>query len=559
MIETVSIKNIALIEDIQINFRPGFTILTGETGAGKSILVGALGVLLGNKVDADIIRSGKEEASVSAVINIANHKEALSFLSSKAIETEDETVVLRRTIRRQGRGAISINSTPVTLQELSDFTDLLIDMHSQHAHQSLLRADNHRKLLDHFCDLDSEVATLSGYFYKFSELKEQRSELEKSQSQRDRDLDYLEFATNEIREANLKPSEDEEIESELGILNQSEKLFSKLEKFSSLVSGVNGGGLVLLREALGALESIVGIDENQSALLDRYQSAYYEIEDIASSLDEWKGRLDFSPQKIDQLNSRLALIKRLTKKYGGSIEAVLSFYKESMDKIQFLQNDTLSLEALDEEIAKVESQLRQIALKVSATRKEKAVILQNAICENLALLGMGNARFAIQIETREMEDGKPACGAYGIDVIRFLFSANVGEPLKELRLIASGGELSRVMLSIKSVFGTKDPISTLIFDEIDTGIGGAVARSIATHIAALGKCKQILCITHLAAIAAKATNHFKIEKEVKDGVTTTLVTPLEGEKRVKEIARMLSGDDSSSYSLDHAKELLNSI
>ena len=556
MIESVSIKNIALIEDIQINFRSGFTILTGETGAGKSILVGSLGILLGNKVDADIIRTGKEEAIVSAVINIEGHSEALSWLSQKSIQSEGATILLRRTIRRQGRGAISIGCTPVTLQELSDFTDLLIDMHSQHAHQSLLRADNHRKLLDHFCDLDEKVASLSQLFYKFSELKQQRSELEKSQSQRDRDLDYLEFATNEIKEANLKVGEDDEIQSELHILNQSEKLFSKLEKFSSLVSG---GALASLSEGVGALQSIISIDENQASLFDRYQSAYYEIEDVCLSLDEWKQKLDFSPQKIDQLNSRLALIKRLTKKYGGSIEGVLSFYKESTDKIEFLQNATLSLDSLDEEMNQIEQQLRNLALEVSAKRKEQAIILQEAIGANLVALGMANARFAIEIETRAMEDGKPACGAHGIDIIRFLFSANAGEPLKELRLIASGGELSRVMLSIKSVFGKKDPISTLIFDEIDTGIGGAVARSIATHIAALGQCKQILCITHLASIAAKATHHFKIEKEVKDGVTTTSVIPLDGEKRVKEIARMLSGDDSSSYSLDHARELLNSV
>lgn len=556
MIESVSIKNIALIEDIQINFRSGFTILTGETGAGKSILVGSLGILLGNKVDADIIRTGKEEAIVSAVINIEGHSEALSWLSQKSIQSEGATILLRRTIRRQGRGAISIGCTPVTLQELSDFTDLLIDMHSQHAHQSLLRADNHRKLLDHFCDLDEKVANLSQLFYKFSELKQQRSELEKSQSQRDRDLDYLEFATNEIKEANLKVGEDDEIQSELHILNQSEKLFSKLEKFSSLVSG---GALASLSEGVGALQSIISIDENQASLFDRYQSAYYEIEDVCLSLDEWKQKLDFSPQKIDQLNSRLALIKRLTKKYGGSIEGVLSFYKESTDKIEFLQNATLSLDSLDEEMNQIEQQLRNLALEVSAKRKEQAIILQEAIGANLVALGMANARFAIEIETRAMEDGKPACGAHGIDIIRFLFSANAGEPLKELRLIASGGELSRVMLSIKSVFGKKDPISTLIFDEIDTGIGGAVARSIATHIAALGQCKQILCITHLASIAAKATHHFKIEKEVKDGVTTTSVIPLDGEKRVKEIARMLSGDDSSSYSLDHARELLNSV
>ena len=556
MIESVSIKNIALIEDIQINFRSGFTILTGETGAGKSILVGSLGILLGNKVDADIIRTGKEEAIVSAVINIEGHSEALSWLSQKSIQSEGATILLRRTIRRQGRGAISIGCTPVTLQELSDFTDLLIDMHSQHAHQSLLRADNHRKLLDHFCDLDEKVANLSQLFYKFSELKQQRSELEKSQSQRDRDLDYLEFATNEIKEANLKVGEDDEIQSELHILNQSEKLFSKLEKFSSLVSG---GALASLSEGVGALQSIISIDENQASLFDRYQSAYYEIEDVCLSLDEWKQKLDFSPQKIDQLNSRLALIKRLTKKYGGSIEGVLSFYKESTDKIEFLQNATLSLDSLDEEMNQIEQQLRNLALEVSVKRKEQAIILQEAIGANLVALGMANARFAIEIETRAMEDGKPACGAHGIDIIRFLFSANAGEPLKELRLIASGGELSRVMLSIKSVFGKKDLISTLIFDEIDTGIGGAVARSIATHIAALGQCKQILCITHLASIAAKATHHFKIEKEVKDGVTTTSVIPLDGEKRVKEIARMLSGDDSSSYSLDHARELLNSV
>lgn len=556
MIESLTIKNVALIEDISVRFHSGFNILTGETGAGKSILVGALGLLLGNKADTDFIRTGKEEAYVSGLFSVAHHHEALMWLESHGIAPEEGAVLLRRTLRRQGRGVIYIQDVLVSLQELSDFTDLIVDMHSQHAHQSLLRSDNHRKLLDYFAGLDKEVSELSLKFHQLSQLKKEEEELLKSESQRERELDYLEFAVKEIEEAQLKAGEDEKIESELNLLNQSEKLFSKLEHFTTLVRG--GGALTNLQEASSALQAIVKIDENQAALFDRYQSAYYEIEDISEALSEWKNQIDFSPQTIDRLNSRQQHIKRLCKKYGGSIEAVLAYYNESVTRIDILKNSTLSMEKLTKKMDLLEEELRVQAVKISNERKKMAEILEKKITDNLIALGMSNARFAIQLEMRLMEEGKPACGQYGIDLIHFLFSANPGEPLKELRMIASGGELSRVMLSIKSVFADKDPISTLIFDEIDTGIGGAVARSIADFIEKLGECKQILCITHLASIAAKASTHFQIVKESLNGTTQTHLIPLDKEARVKEIARMLSGDANNELTLQHARQLLGS-
>ncbi len=556
MIENLTVKNIALIEDISIDFTSGFNILTGETGAGKSILVGALGLLLGNKADADLIRNGKDEAMVSATFLLENHSEAKAWLSERAIEISDNYLILRRTLRRQGRGAIYIGSTPVTQQDLSDFTDLLVDMHSQHAHQSLLRADNHRKLLDHYSNLDSEVATLSELYYSLTKLKDEKSSLLKSHGEREREIDYLQFAINEIEEAKLKENEDEKLEAEFKVASQAEKLFSHVERFSSAVAVSQNAAIANLREGVSALQQIVSIDNSQAELLDRFQSAFFEIEDISNSISSLQHSIDFSPSTIDALQSRIASIHRITKKYGGSITKTHEFLNESKMKLDKLQNSSLSLDELDKEIAQLEAKIRDLALKVSGIRKEQAKILEVQISKNLFELGMKNAQFIISVSVRTLEGGGPGCGPYGIDLIKFEFSANAGEPLKELRSIASGGELSRVMLSIKSVFADKDPISTLVFDEIDTGIGGAVALSVGDYIAQLGKIKQILCITHLASIAAKASAHYQIVKSTTDGVTRTEIIRLEGEERIREIARMLSGDSVTSISLEHAKQML---
>lgn len=557
MIENLTVKNIALIEDVSINFEPGLNILTGETGAGKSILVGSLGLLLGNKADSDLIRRGKEEGVVSAVFQLGEHLEGRRWLDSRGIELEDNSLLLRRTLRRQGRGTIFIQSTPVTQQELSDFTDLLVDMHSQHAHQSLLRADNHRKLLDHFAQLDGKVLILSEKFYRLSDLKKEEESLLKSEAEREREIDYLEFALKEIGESNLKEGEDISLETEFKVASQAEKLFSFVNKFNESVTDSHGGALSTLREGVQALGHIAQIDESQATNFDRFQSAFYEIEDIAGGLSHLREQMDFSPETLDRLQSRLQIIRRIYKKYGGSIEAVLEYQENSFSRIAVLKDSVLSLEKLNKQMLQLEAEIRQEALDISTIRKTMAKELEEKVTQHLVDLGMLNAQFAISIMARLREDGKPGCSSTGIDVIRFLFSANLGEPLKELRSIASGGELSRVMLAIKSVFADKDPIQTLVFDEIDTGIGGAVARSIAKYIAALGNFKQILCITHLATIAAKATTHYQIVKETLNGETSTKIIKLEGEQRIREIGRMLSGDSNTSVSLDHARQLIS--
>lgn len=556
MIERLTVKNYALIEEISVDFSSGFNVLSGETGAGKSILVGALGLLLGAKADCDAIRTGKEESTVSAVFNIENHLEAKAWLKERGMQPEEGTVLIRRTIRRTGRGAVYLQSNPVTLAELTQFSGLLVDMHSQHAHQSLMRADNHRKLLDHYVPLDAQVAQLSDKFHHLSRLKKEKEELQKSELDRERDLDYLEFAVKEIEAANLKDNEEEKLTAELKIITQSEKLFSLLQEFNSNVSESKGGALSSLRNATSLLKSIAEIDQSQASVLDRFISAFYEIEDISETLTSWKNSIDFSPETLDRLQERMQLITKLTRKFGGSIAAVNEYKEEATDKINLLQDSTFSLEKLQQEMDSLEDDIRRDALYISQKRKEAASLLEAEITTNLVKLGMEKAQFGISIETREMENGKPACGPYGIDMIRFVFSANPGEPMKELRSIASGGELSRVMLSIKSVFADKDPIQTLVFDEIDTGIGGAVARSVAAHISSLGEYKQILCISHLAAIAAKADKHFQIRKESRGDHTVTYLQPLEEEERVREIGRMLSGDSVTDVSLDHARQLI---
>ena len=578
MLEELSIRNYALIDSISLTFRSGFNVLSGETGAGKSIIVGSLGFLMGGKAEADVIRSGAEEASVSAVVSInKNNREVMDWLQSRDIESEEDTIIIRRNVKASGRSSIYIQNVPLTRTDLADFMGLLFDLHGQHNHESLLRKESHRRYLDRFAGIEEEVIA---YNKAFMDLADKRKTLEASlSSERDRDtrLELLSYAVEEIAKAAPRNGEIRELENEAQRLSDFEKLANFVNTAASSLFDDEQSVLSLARRTRNALDGAAAIDGSLAEIQKRLEDIYYETEDIAGEFRVYRDNLTFDPQRQEEVDERLALLYRLKKKYGapsafkgapsgGGDEEVILAYKTSAEaEIEALSGAGENRENLKAEIAALEKDIIARAALLRQKRNAAAGKLGERISGILKHLGMPNARFSASIvpKTRDAGNGSGqslVCGPWGAEEIEFLISANTGEPLKDLSRIASGGELSRVMLAIKTVLsagesGAADSIETLVFDEIDTGIGGEVALAVGEYLAKIGSHKQIFCVTHLASIAVRADNHFKVEKRTEAGRTFTGVGPLSSEGRRREIARMLAGD-AGEAALAHADDLI---
>ncbi|WP_319561904.1 DNA repair protein RecN [Marispirochaeta sp.] len=556
MLEELRIENFALIRSMNIRFSRGLNILTGETGAGKSIIVGALGAILGDKADSGVIRSKADEAKISAVLLVDHNSEALSWLADHDIVPEDGTVIVRRVIRRNGRGSVFLQDSQIPRAVLQEFTSMLFDMHGQHEHQSLLQADQHRRLLDSFAGIEDQVSRLAWHFAELTKIRKEYDSMNQAEREQLRELDFLNHAINEIDAADLKPGEEKALEEELEIISQAEKIYSHLEEFSRLSSESRGGALAYLRKARDELAFLSGIIQKMEPLSARFESAFLEMEDIVESVRAYNDEVQFSPGRLDEIEHRLMQIRRLEKKYGDSIDEVLQYREDSSAKINSIDSWQEQKEEMEQQIADLNRKIAQIARIVSDARRQVADSLKSAVEERIRPLGMQKAVFSVHIETKTGENGKTVCGPTGADQIEFLIAPNHGEPLKPLRSIASGGELSRLMLAIKTVLSEADQIDSLIFDEIDTGIGGEVGLALGEQLALLAERKQILCITHLASVAVRADNHIVVTKEIEAGRTITHTRSLGDDERVTEIARMLSGDPVGAASISHARELI---
>ena len=557
MLEELHVHNFAIIEKLTVRFAEGLNILSGETGAGKSILVGALGLLLGDKTDTSIIRSGAEETTVSGVVAVNGNAEALQWLSTHGIEPEEGSVILRRMLKSNGRGSIFIQSTPVTRTDLHDFSAHLFDMHGQHEHQSLLDLENHRRLVDRWAGTEELAEKFHVQYAALASLRERHSKLVSDERERLRRTDLLTYAVTEIKAMKLSPGEDEELEKELAILVHHEKLFTLLEDVHSRISEGAGGVLAALRAARHSMDEIMGIDPSLSRPAHQLEDAFYEIEDFAENIRQYKSKADFSPGRLDDVQTRLSSIRGLQKKYGDTIEQVLAYCAAGETELAGMENWEEEKQKLESDIAGTEKEVAALARQLSEKRVTGGSQLSKKIEEELRDLGMPKVSFKVLIADATRADGTPILTPYGRDSIEFVISPNLGEPFKRLRTIASGGELSRVMLAIKGVLAESDRVSTLIFDEVDAGIGGEVALSVGERLAALSRHKQILCITHLATIAVRADNHLRIEKVAQAGRTLTRVEKVTGAARQEEIARMLAGDRKGELSLQHAGELLS--
>ena len=556
MLEELSIQNYALIDRLTVRFTGGMNVLTGETGAGKSILVGALSLIHGARADTSAIRTGTEEARVSGTFRVAGNPDALAWLADHGIEPEDGYLIVRRTVKQAGRGVVYVQSSPVTLSDLAELTGLMFDIHGQHEHQSLLSEENHRRVLDRFAGLEESVRQLTAEFTELSGLKKRFSHMEANERQRLREMDILGFSVREIEEAALKEGEEEELENERRILSQHERLFANLDELYDAVAENRGGALAQLRGARRAMEAVTSIDDGLGDVAGRLDDLFFELEDVAEVIRDYRGGVQFSPDRLEQVESRLSLIHRLEKKYGSTIAEVLEYHAEARAQLEGFETWEEDKERLRADIREREQAVLRLAQELSRRRKTSAEVLGERILGSLRQLGMPKTAFQVLVEPRTGDSGKQSCGPYGIDRIEFLISPNPGEPLKPLISIASGGELSRVMLALKSVLAENDHVGCMVFDEIDAGIGGEVAVAVGDHLHELSRSKQILCITHLATIAVRADRHIRVEKSVRDGRTSTEISVVADEHRVDEIARMLAGDRTESASRQHAEQLL---
>lgn len=573
MLEDLNIKDFALIDSDYLEFTKGFTVLSGETGAGKSILIGALSFLLGGKAEVSQIRAGKKEASVSGtfLLNMQlpvrreipeddEPSNALEWLNIHGIEPENSRVLLRRIIRDTGKTAAWIDDTPVTRADLAQFSSFLVDIHGQHEHQSLMKVSEHRKYLDARAGITTDV---DAFTKKYAELVQKRKLLAQynlSDGERMRKLDMMSFAVKEISEAKLKQNEDTELEEEQARLASYEKIYSDIDSIDQMLSSDDNGVIGLLKKIRRDSSHVTELDKSLSKLDERVESAFYELSDIADEFSSYKGKLVYDPNRLQTVEDRLSLIYNLKKKYASSVNAplseVFSYFEEAQRYIEENGEGNNRKEILTAEIKALEKEVLTQAEKLSQARKATAQTLNSEVDSILAKLGMKGTTFAVQINQKAGTEVEQLCGPYGKDDIEFMISANPGNPPLPLAKIASGGELSRVMLALKTIFARTDGVETLIFDEIDTGIGGEVAVAVGAHIKNLAKNRQIFCITHLASIAVYADNQIKIEKSVSGEITSSNVYPVEGEARVAEIARMLSGDSDTAQSLEHARSLL---
>ncbi len=551
MLESLTIRNLALIESLTIDLKPGFTVLTGETGAGKSIILGALSILFGDKVDSSIIRSGESEASVTAALTVDAQSEVLEFLASRSIHLEDEPLIITRNVRVNSRGSIYVQSQPMTLSDLSFLSHSLFDIHGQSEHQSLLSVVTQRNILDSYASNEGLRTTYAKSYEDRQHLLDQISQLNEKVTQAQRESDYLSFVVDELKRAELKVGEDDQLKSEIEVLSQYETIHENAEQLYRTLRGSTEKEGLLPSLQLGSHYSrkVSKIDDSFTDISSRLDSLSVELEDITYTVRDYLSGMSFSQVQLDALQERLSLIQRLKKKYGTTIEAILRFYSESEEKLRLSSDSSELLEELNRKLKETEERLRTAAAELSENRKEHADILSERIMERLRELNMEDVRFSIRIEDTEYSPS-------GKDAIEFMFSANLGEAEKRLKEIASGGELSRVMLSIKRVLSSDDAIDTLIFDEVDTGIGGKVALAVGRQISQIAERHQVLAITHLATIASYADNHLVVKKQSEGGRTFTSITEVTGEQRQGEVARMLSGHEDDRRALEHASSLL---
>ncbi len=549
MLVELSVEQIAIIDRLNLRFDAGLNVLTGETGAGKSILIDALSLALGERAEAEMLRAGAERAQVTAVFDLSNSPRLMQSLQELGVTPEDGLLYLTRELLAGGRSQARINGRPVPVATLKSVGDLLVDLHGQHQHQSLFNVSEQMRFLDEWCGekVLSLKAQVGECVRQIRALQRELSSLQADARERAHLLDLYTFQKNEIEQAHLTPGEEEELVAEERRLAHAERLYATAETAHELLTSGEPSAVDLLAQAVRALEEVVSIDADLQPIAENLQNALYSVQDAAGELRAYRDRVEFNPDRLNEVQERLHIIRTLKRKYGDTVEAVLDYLREVTDKMERLQGGEERAEQIAEALRDLEERAQELAGELSRLRREGARRFEQAVAQELNELAMPRARFEVKLTPKPLESD-------GADAIEFLIAPNPGEPPRPLSRIASGGELSRVMLAIKSVLAGVEDVPTLVFDEIDIGIGGRTASVVGEKLHSLSQQRQILCITHLPQIASRARLHLLIEKREVEGRTVTAVTPVEGEARVQEIARMLG--DTGESALRHAREML---
>jgi DNA repair protein RecN (Recombination protein N) len=554
MLLELSVKHLAVIEEVRVTFRYGFHVFTGETGAGKSILIDALSLAIGGRASAGLVRHGYDKAEIEALFDVPTGHPARSILQDNGVHmVEDEPLIVRREVSAAGKSTARMNGQLVTMAVLKSIGEMLVNIHGQHEHQSLLRVDRHLEWLDAYGG-SAVAAAKDAYQAVYSSYVGVKRELDRLRQTGKQSLqmaDLYRFQWEEIEAAAVKPGEDEWLQEEKQRLSNAERLHSAASDSYESIYG-SKKGLEAVSKAMHRLSDIVKYDSDVLAPLhEQVQSAYYQLEDAAFQLRDYRDKIEFNPQKLEQMEQRLQTLHTLKRKYGESVEDILKHAASIKIQLDSLDNQEETIAELEKRVASLEKELRKMALALSEVRRDAAVRLSAQLMEHLKDLHMEKTRFDVALRS-----GEGAWNATGWDTAEFLIAPNPGEPLRGLAKIASGGELSRMMLAMKSIFAAVDRVPVLIFDEVDTGVSGRAAQAIAEKMAVLASGVQVFAITHLPQVACMADAHYAIEKKVHGDRTFTQVTPLSITARTEELARMLGGVEVTNTTLKHAQEML---
>lgn len=545
MLQLLHIENIAIIERSDIAFASGFNVLTGETGAGKSIVIDAMSAVLGQRTSRDLIRTGSEKAFVSATFTAPP-----ADLGQEWGVAPGEELLLQREIFSDGRNLCRINGRPATVTQLRAVGTRLLNIHGQHDGQQLLDEEQHIVYLDNFGRTARLRDTYQAAYRTLSELRRAIASLQMDEAERARQVDTLRYQITELERAGLQSGEEEELYSRRNFLRNSEKFISAVAEADYCLNGDESeGALSLLRRAQDALSGIRNLDESYEALSGRLENLYSEMYDVADTVRDRRESFSFSPGELDEVEGRLDQLYRLKKKYGPTVDDMLAYLDQCRTQLEQIEESDDTLLDLERRRARAEQTARTAARELSQARRTAAQELTDRILSELRQLDMGKVRFAVSFAEKPLDES-------GMDEVRFLMSANVGEELKPIQKIASGGELARIMLALKNVLSEQDEIATMVFDEVDTGVSGRAAQKVAEKLARLSRGKQVLCVTHLPQLAAMADTHFSVEKGERDGRTYTSVTQLDRLQQRQELARLTGGSHVSEVILSGAEELL---
>lgn len=558
MICHLSIKDFALIDSLNVSFHNGLNLITGETGSGKSIIFEAIHLALGSRADTTFIRKGKNKAVIQLMISIENSN-ILDFLSEHSIKTEDEDIVITREIYASGKSICKINDTLITVSFLNKVCRKMVDIHGQYDHQSLLNSEYHLNLLDLYdanqlSDLKSKV---NDSYKVYSDLSKKLNYLLNASEESQRKKDFLKYEYSEIASAQLTVGEDDSLTHSLNILENSEKIYEKLSLVYELTYSHSDAVVNQLGKAASYMQDISLLDEKFRNYEKTLNDALYQVEDLCTEIRHHRENVEFLPDEINKIQERLELINDLKRKYGKDIEGILDYQSQIENQLNEIENLDDTIAKLQEDITIAEKTLKQDCEILSKHRKKIALELESKIKNELEALNFNNSEFKVKFDTYKNASCSIMYSSQGIDQIEFMISTNQGEPLKPLSKIASGGEISRIMLAFKRIIGEYDDISTMIFDEIDTGISGSTASIVGKKLAQIAQDHQVICITHLPQIAAMGNHHYRIQKQTQDSNTHTTLKELDYNETVEEISRLLGSETITKATIQNAEDLLN--